>query len=209
MKTPHSEKHKDLDKDGKAKKKVDQTASAKGGATPVPMIPGFGMAALTLRADGTSIARIPCINGDPNRNTTNDLPEGILYFNSRESVPVPSEISIYLPDGANIDINAIFPWAPGQADPLRLGGGIIKGILTEGAQRTTGGARSPLQAPIVVTDWVNGTAWRVTFFLSNTFGLTLYEGDAVFGLAIVDPVTHTLVMRTMAKAEGTCHGTIV
>jgi hypothetical protein len=201
MKTPKTVTKEELTKDGKVKEKV---AAARRGPGATPPTPGFGMGRASMKPNGTWGVDVKCVNGDPGKNPVCGMPRGCKYYGGREEIPSPSDISVYLPDGQNIDSNYVFPWSTTQADPLRLGGGVLMGTLQEGAQRSITSAGEPLQAPFITTTWVNGTPWRVDFFITNTFGLTLYEGDIVFGLAIMDPVSGTLKMQAMAKREGAC-----
>ncbi|MFN8396851.1 MAG: hypothetical protein U0176_19655 [Bacteroidia bacterium] len=203
MKTPKSkpESPKAPTKDGKPQ----QQAAAK--PPKVAVIPGFGMANATINRDGTYRADVKCVNGDPNKNPSAVLPKGSVYYKTTTPIPSTAALSVYLPDQAKIDPNYLFFWENNAADPMRLGGGITKGTLQEGSQRAAG-STAPLQNPIFTSDWVNGTPWRITIFLTETFGLTLYEGDVVFGLVTMDPATGTPVMRAMAKREGGCLDTV-
>ncbi|MEY3444678.1 MAG: hypothetical protein RLZZ519_2959 [Bacteroidota bacterium] len=193
MKTPDSKK----DKDGKK--------AAKAGK--IRLTPGFAKAEVIKKTGAGITISVPCINGDPNRSATSTIRGELKYYNSRETVSADAEIAVYLPDGINIDVNYIFPWATNQPDPLRLGGGIVKGSLAEGAQRIMG-STDPLQAPFVKTEWVNGTAWGVAVFLTVPAGTSYYEGDVIFGLAIVDPVTRDLAVTPFTLREGDCLDTI-
>lgn len=203
MKTPKSkpEAPKNPTKDGKAQL---QTAAKPPKAI---VIPGFGMANATINRDGTYRADVKCVNGDPNKNPSTVLPKGAVYFNTTTPIPPTAALSVYLPDQAKIDPNYLFFWENNAADPMRLGGGITKGTLQEGAQREIG-SNAALQAPIFTSDWVNGTPWRITMFLRETFGLTLFAGDVVFGVVTMDPATGLPVMRAMAKSEGSCLDTV-
>lgn len=192
MKTPDSKKLDKKDKDGKA-----NAAKA-----PV-LLPGFSMARLDRKADGSYSAEVKCINGDPRRQATLTLKGELMYYNSREAIPTPSDVAVYLPDGANIDVNFIFPWAPNQDNPLRHGGGVIKGTLNEGSQRANGN-NSPLQAPIVLTEWINGTTWRISEFLAAPAGVKYFEGDTIFGLAVMDAATGRMTIAPFAVKEGDC-----
>jgi hypothetical protein len=194
MKTPNSEK-----KENKDGKKQSKSTIVKGGS----QTPGFAMAKVLKKTGAGLTISIPCINGDPNRITTSTIRGELKYYNSREIVPSDVEIAVYLADGANVDINFIFPWSTNQADPLRLGGGIIKGTLAEGAQRIMG-STDPLQAPFVKTEWINGTAWVESVFLDVPAGATYYEGDVIFGLGIVDPATGRLAVTPFTLREGDC-----
>jgi hypothetical protein len=199
MKTPKSEKNEEKTKDGKVKAAVSRARPGGGTSTP-----GFGMGRASMKPNGSWQVDVKCVNGDPTKNPVCGMPRGTKYCGGREEIPSPSDVSVYLPDSQNIDANYVFPWSPTQADPLRLGGGVVKGILTEGSQRANMAAGDPLMTPLITTQWVNGTPWQVSFFIANTFGLTLYDGDCVFGLAIVDPVSGQLKMQAMAKREGAC-----
>ena len=66
------------------------------------------------------------------------------------------------------------------------------------------GSTDPLQAPFVKTEWINGTAWGVAVFLNVPAGVSYYEGDVIFGLAIVDPVTRNLAVTPFTLREGGC-----
>lgn len=193
MKTPDSKKG----KDGKNAAKVDGTR----------LTPGFAKAKVVKKTGAGLTITVSCVNGDSNRSFTSTIRGELKYYNTRETVSADAEIGVYLPDGTNIDVNYIFPWAANQPDPLRLGGGIIKGSLSEGSQRVMG-STDPLQAPFVKTEWVNGTAWGVAVFLTPPAGAAYYEGDVIFGLAIVDPVTRNLAVTPFTLREGDCLDTI-
>lgn len=199
MRTPKSkpEAPKNPTKDGKPQRQ------AVGKPPKAIVVPGFGMANATINRDGTYRADVKCVNGDPNKNPSTVLPRGAVYYNTATPIPSMAALSVYLPDQAKIDPNFLFFWETNAADPMRLGGGITKGTLQEGAQREIGSS-APLQAPLFISDWVNGTPWRINLFLTETFGLTLYAGDVVFGLITIDPATGLPVMRAMAKREGNC-----
>ncbi len=196
MKTPDSNKKEKKDKDGKKETTAPLSKDASSN-------PGFSIAAVAKKTGSSLNVAIKCINGDPNRAANNTIRGDLNYYNSREIVPVPSSIAVYLPDGSNIDVNYIFPWAPNQSDPLRLGGGIVKGTLSEGSQRVMG-TKDPLQAPFVKTEWINGTAWVESVFLDVPAGATYYEGDVIFGLGIVDPATGRLAVTPFTLREGDC-----
>lgn len=195
MKTPDSKK--DKDKDGKKAAKTGE----------IRLTPGFAKAKVVKKTGASLTITVSCVNGDPNRSFTSTIRGELKYYNSRETVSADAEIAVYMPDGINIDVNYIFPWAANQPDPLRLGGGIAKGSLSEGAQRIMG-STDPLQAPFVKTEWVNGTTWGVAVFLDVPAGATYYEGDVIFGLAIVDPVTRNLAVTPFTLREGDCLDTI-
>lgn len=199
MKTPKSkpETPKNSTKDGKPNQK-DATKRPK-----TAIIPGFGMANATMSRDGSYRADVKCVNGDPTKNPSSVLPKGAVYYNTTTPIPSTAALSVYLPDQLKIDPNFLFFWEANAADPMRLGGGIVKGTLNEGAQRAAD-STAPLQAPLFISDWVNGTPWKINLFLTETFGLTLYAGDVVFGLVTIDPATGLPVMRAMAKREGGC-----
>lgn len=190
-----------VNKDGKEKEEKEKAKTTK---APSPKGAGFGMARVTQQRDGTFLAEVKCVNGDPRRNLSTLLPAGITYHNSTEKVPNAAEISVCLSDGQTIDVAFIFPWTPSSPDPLRLGGGVVIADVLEGAQRMVSEKKEPIQAPFVKTRWVNGTPHGISFFLDNALGFTFYEGDVVFGLAMVDPVTAKPVMKIMALREGTC-----
>jgi hypothetical protein len=198
MKTPKQEQHGELTKDGKGKKSTLKSGLSAGES------PGFAMAKAALKPNGTWSCTVKCVNGNPGKNPTCSMSRGVKYFGGREEIPNPADIAVYLPDGVNIDSNYVFPWGYTLPDPLRLGGGVVKGTLNEGAQRETAAGPIVLMAPLIKTTWVNGTPWVVNFFIHDTFGMTLYDGDVVFGLAIMDPVSGELQMRAMAKSEGDC-----
>ncbi len=195
MKTPDSKK--DKDKDGKKAAKSDG----------LRLTPGFAKAKVVKKTGAGLTITVPCINGDHNRTLTSTIRGELRYYNSRETVASDAEIAVYMADGANIDVNYIFLWATNQPDPLRLGGGIIKGSLSEGSQRVMG-STDPLQAPFVKTEWINGTAWVESVFLDVPAGSTYYEGDVIFGLGIVDPATGRLAVTPFTLREGDCLDTI-
>jgi hypothetical protein len=196
MKTPNQKE--ELTKDGKVRPNALKSEA------PLGRQPGFAMAKAALKPNGTWSCTVKCVNGNPEKNPTCSMVRGTKYYGGREEIANPSDIAVYLPDSVTIDANYIFPWGYTLPDPLRLGGGIVKGILAEGAQRETAAGPIVLMAPLIKTTWVNGTPWVVNFFIHDTFGMTLYDGDVVFGLAIMDPVSGELQMRAMAKSEGDC-----
>jgi hypothetical protein len=196
MKSPKEKK--ELTKDGKPKA---SSSSVKSGAEATP---GFAVAKCTQNADGTWLAVMDCINGDPKRSTKSTLPKGITYFGGKEAIKSPADVAVFLPDGKKIDTKFLFPWMAEQPDPMRLGGGKIKGDILEGAQRANVDPKSPIMAPFVVTELVNGTALKLSIMPTDTFGLVFFPGDVVFGLAIKDNATDKLVIKAMAKREGPC-----
>lgn len=195
MKTPV----KTVTKDGKEAK---EAFKAKGVAAVAK--PGCGMANVQKNTNGTYAATVKCVNGDPLQNPSNTIPKGAKYYNSRDVIPDRGDISVYLPDSLNIDVNFLFPWAANQPDPLRLGGGVVKGTLTEGAQRAGLSAGDPLFAPILVTEWINGTTINKPLTCVGNYGFTLVEGAKVFGLVLKDPVTGLFTMKYMALSLGSC-----
>lgn len=195
---------KDLTKDGKSKKTASAPALASS-AKVTSGSPGFGKAVLTQNADGTWKAAVSCVNGDPRKSVTCSLPAGITYYGGGR-IANPSDATLYLPDGANVDAEHIFPWVPNDPDPMRLGGGIIKGEVQEGAQRMNPKPRDPLQAPFILSEWVDGAAYKMTAYVPADLGVVFLAGDQAFAMGIVtvqDGVSVTTI-TAVAKKEGTC-----
>ncbi len=188
-----------LNKDGKPKK------ASKGSKPSVKFAgPGFARGKLSLQADRTWLVNGSCINGNPTRNFTTKLPNGIKYYGGGV-ITSPADTALYLPDSITVDPNFIFPWDPTSDNPLRLGGGIVSGIIIEGAQRIDGGPDVPIMAPFLVTEWVNGAPFRITVEVPSALGVTFYPGESAFALVIVDAVSGKPIMRAVAKSEGSCH----
>ncbi len=195
----HKKKEEKADKAEKSAFK----AAAKGTPGATPIIPGFAKATLSKLADGTWQALLTCINGDPRRNTSTTLPSAIKFYGGG-AIEDRSEVALYLPDGANVDVNYIFPWNNGDSDPLRAGGGVVTGGILEGSQRRDPKPTDPILAPFLTSDWVNGTPYTLTVEVPASFGVTFYPGEHAFGLYIIDAVAGVKVLKAVAKSEGTC-----
>ena len=191
-----------LSKDGKTSAKPGNLKASS------LVIPGFGKGAMVAQKEGNWTTAVSCINGDNKRKLEAKLSKGITYFGGSK-IASPSDSTLYLPDGNTIDANFIFPWDPTDADPLRLGGGIVTGIIIEGAQRKSAGPKDPMQAPFLNTTWANGAPYSISIFVEPAFGITFYPGDSAFALVLLDPVTRQYVIKAVAKADGDCLATAV
>jgi hypothetical protein len=187
-----------LNKDGKPKK------ARKGSGPSVKYAgPGFARGKLSLQADRTWLVDGTCINGNATRNFTTKLPAGVRYYGGGV-ITSPADAALYLADSVTVDPNFIFPWDPTSDDPMRAGGGIVSGIIIEGAQRIDGGPGIPIMAPFLATEWVNGAPFRIMVEVPAALGVTFYPGDSAFALVIVDAVSGQTIMRAVAKSEGSC-----
>lgn len=196
------------EKQDKEKEKENQglaTAAAK----TRPVTPGFGKGRLTQLPDGNWQADITCINGATARSLTVKLPAGLSYYGGGGRVASPADTMLYLPDGATVDTNFIFPWDPTNPDALRLGGGVGTGIVLEGAQRRNAGPKDAIQAPMLTTDWINGATARVSVYIDPGLGVTFFPNDRAFALILVDAVSGAKTVKAVAKAEGDCLAVIV
>lgn len=192
----------DKNKDGKVKDAQDTKAlkDNKGGGA---IIPGFARGKFSsVAGDGNWTVNVTCVNGDPARSFVTKLPLGVTFYGGGE-IANPADTTLYLPDGANIDPNMIFPWDPTDTNPLRLGGGVINGTILEGAQRANAGPKDPILAPFISTKWANGAAYRLDVYIGESFGLTCYPGESAFGLVMMDAAGQA-VLKSVAKSEGSC-----
>lgn len=161
----------------------------------------FGVADMTMLADGSWAGTIRNMNGDPNRSMRASMPAGITYHGGTEVPVSPASIAVYLPDGATVDLTKLFPWGAGQENPLRLGGGHIKGNIHEGMQRNSADT-GPVQAPFVVSEWVDGTAFQISAYVADPKGQKFMENDEIFAF-IAPNAEGNWIVKDWARKEGT------